>query len=59
MKRPKKKEKKKYRKILLKLHDIGGCDAADGFSKGWDAAISEAISIIEKEAGLHTSEWLY
>ena len=33
--------------IYDKLHDIGGCDATDDWSKGWDKAIDAAINIIE------------
>lgn len=34
--------------ILRELHNAGGTDAADDFSKGWDQAIDEAIRIVEK-----------
>lgn len=43
---------KKAGRILLRLHDAGGCDAQDDRSKGWDEAITEAIRIIEEETGL-------
>ncbi|MGN0608972.1 MAG: hypothetical protein ACI4J6_07180 [Oscillospiraceae bacterium] len=33
--------------IYDKLHNIGGCDATDDWSKGWDKAIDAAINIIE------------
>lgn len=34
--------------ILKILHDIGGCDAEDEFSRGWDKAIDTAYSEIQK-----------
>lgn len=34
--------------ILKRLHEAGGTDATDDFSRGWDEAISEAIRIVEK-----------
>lgn len=34
--------------IIEKLNEIGGCDAADDFSKGWDKAIDAAIKEIKK-----------
>ena len=38
--------------ILLKLHNIGGCDAKDDYDKGWDRAITSAIEIVEEETGV-------
>lgn len=33
------------RKAMYKaLHSLGGCDAGDEWSKGWDEAINEAIN---------------
>lgn len=34
--------------IIEKLNEIGGCDASDDFSKGWDKAIDAAIEAVEK-----------
>ncbi len=44
--------------ILRKLHDAGGCDADDAWSQGWDAAISEAIRIVEDESGMKITDVL-
>ncbi|MGN0665606.1 MAG: hypothetical protein ACI4KF_03665 [Huintestinicola sp.] len=33
--------------IYEKLDAIGGCDATEPWSQGWDKAIDEAISIVE------------
>lgn len=35
------------RAIIEELNRIGGCDASDEWSKGWDAAIDKAIKIAE------------
>lgn len=35
------------RVIIEELNRIGGCDASDEWSKGWDAAIEAAIKIAE------------
>lgn len=36
------------RAIIEELNSIGGCDATDEWSKGWDAAIDTAIEEIRK-----------
>ncbi len=46
------------KRILLRLHDAGGCDARDDHSKGWDEAITEAIRIVEEETGTRIGEAL-
>lgn len=35
--------------LLNDLHNAGGCDAEDEYSKGWDAAIDEAIRLLEAQ----------
>lgn len=34
--------------VVEKLNAIGGCDASDDFSKGWDKAVDTAIEAVEK-----------
>lgn len=46
------------KRILLRLHEAGGCDAQDDYSKGWDEAITEAIRIVETETGIKIGEVL-
>ena len=36
------------RAIIEKLNEIGGCDASDEWSKGWDKAIDTAVKAVEK-----------
>lgn len=42
----------KVKEILQILHDIGGCDATDEYSKGWDEAIDTAFYEIKKRYGV-------
>ena len=34
--------------VIKKLNEIGGCDASDEWSKGWDRAIDMAVKAVEK-----------
>ena len=31
-----------------KINQLGGCDASDEWSKGWDAAVTAALEILER-----------
>lgn len=48
----KKIEKETARDCLKILHGIGGCDATEEWSKGWDAAIDEAYKEISDKYGV-------
>lgn len=48
----------KVKNALLGLHNAGGCDAEDEYAQGWDAAIDEAIRIVEKETGIKIADVL-
>lgn len=48
----------KAKRILLRLHEAGGCSAQDEYDKGWDEAITEAIRIVEEETGTRIEEVL-
>lgn len=45
-------EKDTARECLKILHGIGGCDATEEWSKGWDAAIDEAYKEISDKYGV-------
>lgn len=45
-------EKDTARECLKILHSIGGCDATEEWSKGWDAAIDEAYKEISDKYGV-------
>lgn len=51
-------EKEKSGRILLRLHNAGGCGARDEYATGWDEAITEAIRIVEEETGTRIEEML-
>lgn len=46
------------RRVAYKIHEAGGCDAVDSYSKGHDDAITLALDIIMEETGLGISEIL-
>ena len=48
----------KAKRILLRLHNAGGCGEQDGYVAGWDEAITEAIRIVEEETGTRIEEVL-
>lgn len=50
--------KERAKETLLRLHNIGGCDAQDEYSKGWDEAITEAIKEVERVTGVSIEEAL-
>ena len=39
------------KKIGRKLHEAGGCDAEDDYSRGYDDAITLALNILLEETG--------
>lgn len=53
------KTNKQIENILLKLHDLGGCDATEGgYDDGWDSAITAAIEVVENETDIKLSSIL-
>ena len=45
-------KKQTAREVLKILHGIGGCDATDDYSRGWDNAINEAYKEISDKYGV-------
>lgn len=45
-------------KILKEIHNLGGCDATDDYSKGWDDAIDAVLDKIEEIADIPNNSWL-
>ena len=39
------------KKSAKKIHEAGGCDAQDDYSRGWDAGITEALDILLSATG--------
>lgn len=48
--------KETARDCLKILHSIGGCDATDDYSRGWDNAINEAYKEISDKYGVTAFE---
>lgn len=45
------KIKRVIKRIGRKLHEAGGCDAEDDYSRGYDDAITLALNILLEETG--------
>lgn len=54
-----KKHEENALEILRELHKVGGCDAKDDFSNGWDEAITEAIRIVERITGISVEDAIW
>ena len=46
------------KRIVRKVHELGGTDANEEYSKGWDNAIGCSLKIIEEETGVSIDEIL-
>ena len=61
---PKSKQNKNFiaddviKKSAKKLHEAGGCDAQDDYSRGWDTGITEALDILLSATGYTIEEVL-
>lgn len=38
-------------KVAKRIHEAGGCDATDEYSKGYDDAVTLALNILLEETG--------
>lgn len=45
-------------RILKEIHNMGGCDAKDDYSKGWDDAIGAVLDKIDEIADIPNNSWL-
>lgn len=48
--------RKVIKRIGRKLHEAGGCDAEDDYSRGYDDAITLALNILLEETGYHMED---
>lgn len=39
------------KRAMKRIHNAGGCDAGDGYSKGYDDAVTAALNILLEETG--------
>ena len=38
--------------IFRRIHGLGGCDASETFSRGWDAAVASCEDVITELTGI-------
>lgn len=47
-----------FEKIIEKLDELIDCNPIDGYEKGKNCAVSEAIEIVKQEAAEHNNGWI-
>ena len=45
-------DRKLFIEIFRRIHGLGGCDASESFSRGWDAAVASCEDVITELAGI-------
>ena len=38
--------------IFRRIHGLGGCDASESFSRGWDAAVASCEDVLTELTGI-------
>ncbi len=38
--------------VFRRIHSLGGCDASESFSRGWDAAVASCEDVVTELAGI-------
>lgn len=38
--------------IFRRIHGLGGCNASESFSRGWDAAVASCEDVLTELAGI-------
>ena len=38
--------------VSRRIHSLGGCDASESFSRGWDAAVASCEDVVTELAGI-------
>ena len=38
--------------IFRRIHTLGGCDASESFSRGWDAAVASCEDVLTELTGI-------
>lgn len=38
--------------IFCRIHNLGGCDASESFSRGWDAAVASCEDVLTELTGI-------
>ena len=45
-------DRKIFIEIFRRIHGLGGCDASETFSRGWDAAVASCEDVITELTGI-------
>ena len=38
--------------VFRRIHSLGGCDASESFSRGWDAPVASCEDVVTELAGI-------
>ena len=38
--------------VFRRIHSLGGCDASESFSRGWDAAVASCKDVLTELTGI-------
>ena len=38
--------------VFRRIHNLGGCDASESFSRGWDAAVASCEDVLTELTGI-------
>ena len=45
-------DRKLFIEIFRRIHGLGGCDASESFSRGWDAAVASCEDVLTELMGI-------
>ena len=45
-------DRKLFIEIFRRIHGLGGCDASESFSRGWDAAVASCEDVLTELTGI-------
>lgn len=45
-------DRKLFIEIFRRIHSLGGCDASESFSRGWDAAVASCEDVLTELTGI-------
>lgn len=45
-------DRKLFIEIFSRIHGLGGCDASESFSRGWDAAVASCEDVLTELTGI-------
>ena len=45
-------DREPFIEIFRRIHGLGGCDASESFSRGWDAAVASCEDVLTELTGI-------